>query len=528
MMPKPDPTADSDLVPDSVIPHEHLPPLKYRELPEPVAWRKMLGPSIILAGLSLGSGEYILWPYITYKSGFVFFWACLLGVVTQFFINMEIERWTLATGESAITGFCRLSRHWAWIMLALNIIPWAWPGWATGAANLASWLMFDPTITELPGGGWQIETHYATAIAIGGLLLVGVVLTSGPVVYNTVEKIQTVLVAMILFLVVVIAGATIRVDAVVAMLGGALSIGQMPDLPKTGLSVMELLGALAFAGAGGTMNLGQSNLIKDKGYAMGRYIGRITSPLTGNEEAIPSTGFHFPHTAENMSRWRAWWRAANLEHFFSFLCTCVVCLVLMALIAYSLYYDSNGQLKPETAKFGKDMAFVWGQASVLRELSPFGLPLGTLLKFCFLLMGVAILFTTELGVLDVAARISTDIVKVNWLRENDRWPASRLYFLFLWGEILLGISILLSPTVLGLKELKEPLFLLKTSAAMNGGVMFVYSIILLYLNSKILSRSLSISPLRFVMLIWSSALFGYFTIQAVRLSVWPYLLGLLS
>ena len=200
----------------------------------------------------------------------------------------------------------------------------------------------------------------------------------------------------------------------------------------------------------------------------------------------------------------------------------------MALIAYSLYYDSNGQLKPEMTKFGKDMAFVWGQASVLRELSPFGLPLGSVLKFCFLLMGVAILFTTELGVLDVAARISTDIVKVNWLRENDRWPASRIYFLFLWGEILLGVGILLAPTALGLKELKEPLFLLKTSAAMNGGVMFVYSVILLYLNSKILSRSLSMSPLRFVMLIWSSAFFGYFTIQAVRLSVWPYLLGLSS
>ena len=41
---------------------------------------QMIGPSIILAGLALGSGEYILWPYITFRSGFVFFWAALLGV----------------------------------------------------------------------------------------------------------------------------------------------------------------------------------------------------------------------------------------------------------------------------------------------------------------------------------------------------------------------------------------------------------------------------------------------------------------
>ena len=39
----------------------------------------------------------------------MFLWAAVLGVVNQFFINMEIERYTLATGETALTGF---SRYW--------------------------------------------------------------------------------------------------------------------------------------------------------------------------------------------------------------------------------------------------------------------------------------------------------------------------------------------------------------------------------------------------------------------------------
>ena len=58
----------------------------------------------ILAGLALGSGEFIFWPYITYKAGFIFFWACMLGVCTQFFLNMEIARWTLVTGEPPSTA----------------------------------------------------------------------------------------------------------------------------------------------------------------------------------------------------------------------------------------------------------------------------------------------------------------------------------------------------------------------------------------------------------------------------------------
>ncbi|MAG93322.1 MAG: hypothetical protein CMJ48_06180, partial [Planctomycetaceae bacterium] len=330
-----------DLVPDVVIPHKNLPPLRYRDLPEPIFWKKMAGPSIVLAGLALGSGEFILWPYLTYKIQFVFFWACVLGVITQFFLNMEIERWTLATGESAITGFCRLSKHWAWAFLLMNIIPWAWPAWATGAGNMLGWTIWGKGNVP-PLGSFSMGTVFG----IAGLILAGVILTAGPVVYNMVEKIQTFLVSFILVVVVILAVIVVRADAIVALLDGATRIGEMPDLEASGLTLMGLLGALAFAGAGGTTNLGQSNFIKDKGYGMGRYIGRITSPITGQEEATSDTGYHFRHTPENMRRWKLWWRAANIEHFFSFYLTCMVCLVLMTLICYSLLYDASGTLKP--------------------------------------------------------------------------------------------------------------------------------------------------------------------------------------
>ncbi len=490
-----------DLVPDDVIPHRLLPPLKYRDMPEPIPWQNMVGPSIILAGLALGSGEYIMWPKIVHSTGFVFFWACVLGVVTQFFVNLEIERWTLATGESAITGFCRLSKQWSWIFLILNVVPWAWPGWATGSAQIASWMIFGPWMHEVAGKTVQ-DSYYTAPIAIALLLLSGIVLTSGPVVYNTVEKLQTWLVGLILVLVAIIGCCVIRTDAILALLNGVWNFGAMPDLAGTGLTTSTLLGALAFAGAGGTMNLSQSNYIKDKGYGMGRYIGRITSPLTGNEEAISETGYHFRHTPANMARWKIWWRAANVEHFCSFLMTCIACLTMLALISYSLFYDHAGQLRPEGQGVGKGLSFVWAQGVLLGQH-----PFGWFLKPAYLIAGMALLLTTELGVLDASSRISADIVKVNFLRDNDRWSVSRLYFCFLWGEIALGSAILLNIT-------DEPLAQLQTAAAMNGMVMFLYSLLLLYLNAKILPRSLSITPVRFVAMVWSSAFFGYFTWQA--------------
>jgi len=43
------------------------------------------------------------------------------------------------------------------------------------------------------------------------------------------------------------------------------------------------------------------------------------------------------------------------------------------------------------------------------------------------------------------------------------------------------------------------------------------------MNNKILSRSLSMSPLRFVAIIWSCAFFGYFAFMVMKLEVLPFL-----
>jgi hypothetical protein len=489
-------------VPEDVLPAGELPPLRYRELPEPIPIRKMIGPSVILAGLALGSGEFVIWPYITYQSGFIFFWACLLGVATQYFLNLEIIRWSLATGESAVTGFTRLSRHWAWIFLFLNIVPWMVPAWATGAAQLISWL------------GWGVDgdplaSPYVTHLAVASLFACGIVLTAGKVVYETVEKVQFVLVALVLVLVVVLAFWLVvaegRGDAVAAQLQGAVNFGAVPDFTEQ-LTPAVLLGALAFAGVGGTLNLGQSNYVKDKGYGMGKYIGRITSPITGQEEAMSEVGYHFPHTPENLQRWRRWWRSARTEHFLTFFLTCVVCLILLTLVSYCLFYNPDGTPNAHVGQYEKGgMSFVWGEAVELERL------LGPTVKVLFLLMGVAILLTTEFGVLDAATRVSTDIVKVSWLRDSSRWTESRLYYVFLWGLILLGTLILLDP-----KQRISAFGLFKFSAAMNGGVMFIYSGLLLYLNRFKLPSAVRMGWAQVLILTWSTLFFGYFSFMTLK------------
>src|SRR5690606_16215865 len=123
-----------------------------------------------------------------------------------------------------------------------------------GAGEIISWLLYGP-VEPLKDGMATYAAKHSALFGIAGLWLVGLVLTAGPVVYNTVAKSQTFLVATILVLVLVLSVFVVRLDAVTSMARGLGNIGGMPNLASSDLSLMTLLGALAFAGAGGTMNL---------------------------------------------------------------------------------------------------------------------------------------------------------------------------------------------------------------------------------------------------------------------------------
>ncbi len=60
--------------------------------PEPVSLKKLIGPSFVILALGLGSGEVILWPYLTANYGLGIAWGAILGITFQYFMNMEIKK----------------------------------------------------------------------------------------------------------------------------------------------------------------------------------------------------------------------------------------------------------------------------------------------------------------------------------------------------------------------------------------------------------------------------------------------------
>ncbi|MGH9369936.1 MAG: Nramp family divalent metal transporter, partial [Vicinamibacterales bacterium] len=267
------------------VPNGNLPPMPYRDMPEPLPLGKVLGPSVILAGLGVGSGEYILWPFMASTVGLGFLWAAVLGVTVQYFLNMEIERYTLATGETAVAGFVRFWKPWGVLFCLFTIVPNMWPGWATSGVTI---------LTFLIGGG------NVPLITIGVLIASGVALTVSPVVYQTLERAQFFKVGLTLVFLAIALVAAIGASAWADLPQMIIQIGRLPDTNVIPVSLV--LSGLVFAGAGGVNNLAQSNWIRDKGFGMGVYIPRIVSPITGEEVAAPATGSMVRQDAENLRR----------------------------------------------------------------------------------------------------------------------------------------------------------------------------------------------------------------------------------
>jgi hypothetical protein len=442
-----------------------------RELPEPARLRKLIGPSVILVGVGVASGEYILFPYIASKAGLAFLWAAFLGVALQYFINMEIERYTLATGQTAITGFQRLWKPWGLILVLMALLATTWPGWATSAATIATFLF---------GGG------DANVIAIGALLAIGVVLTSSPVVYQTVERLEFLKVGALLLFIVIALFAAVGSNAYGHLDQTVTSFGTFPNE----IELAILVGALAAAGAGGANNLVQSNWIRDKGFGMGRYAPRIVSPITGEEEAALSGQlYRFPQDEGNLSRWREWWRRANLEQAVSFVFVAAMSIAAFSLIAYATVFN-NPNLPSES-----------GFDFISLEADQLDAKVGEWFGTLFLAIGTVSLFAAALGIVDYVSRLVADVVRVSYTARSARWTESRLYFAVVWTMVIVGSLILLA-------GFDQPLVLVTISTVLGGVIMVVYSCLLLFTNRRYMPNALKLRGYRLLAIVAAVLILG--------------------
>lgn len=453
-------------------------PLQSADLPPKTkSFWQLVGPGAILVGLSIGSGELIMWPVIVAQFGAGMIWAAALGVFTQYWVNQELGRYTLATGESVYTGFARVWRGFAPLFIVLNVAGWILPGWAVASGGALKAL-----VVGIHGcGGPAVWTWISFGVV--ALLLFGPKL-----VYACVEKTEMILVAVVTVGLVIVAVCVADASTWAQVGRGLIHFGYIdPHIPME-----QFFAGLVFAGAGGTSNVFLNYYLRDKNLGMGARAPKIVNPLRASEEKLPSTGFVCPPTEKNAARWRQWFAHWRLDQavFFWFLNT----LTIMLFIVGALAVLRPRHLVPQ----GFEVAVT--QANILREIM--GRPGWVLM----LVVAFATLFSTQLSLVDGVARTISDILYVNY-----GWAKKRP--LSWWYAVIAGGWILVGCLLAGFKF--PPLLLLITGACMGGVAMAVYCPMTLYLNTRSLPKELQPGWVSKLFLIWATLLYSVFAVYTL-------------
>jgi|AntRauTorcE11897_2_1112592.scaffolds.fasta_scaffold04753_3 hypothetical protein len=452
---------------------------KELDLPKVPKLKYVVGPSAIMLGASLGSGETLFWPTLVARFGWALFGLFLVAAFVHFVVNTEIQRWTLATGESIFRGMERLHPAIPLALLVGGFASLGWPGWAASAAKIGA-------------AGLSLETYSVFGAEIVGWRLLGIVLMLfiwltyqlAPLMYNIVEKFQLLLVTASIFFAVLLFALVGSVETI-------LSVPSNLTLPGEQLQVETvaiLLGALAYAGAGGYLNLSQSLWIREKGYGMGRYQGRIKNPFAGDDpETVHRNGFSFVPNRINLERWRGWWRVTQLEHLLTFFVGLVVVTTILTLVVFTYAAGSTGTAVD-----------IW-----LVDVIPMVGPLASIVIYTLLFLA---LFTTEYAIVESFVRNSSDIIYELYGRDAG-WSLPRLFWALLTVFCGWGIAILFSPL-----SVENPFGLLVVGASMSGLMMWPYILAVQLVNTVRLPEHTMPGWGRIVSMWFAAGFFGYFSV----------------
>ena len=450
-------------------------PATYPDLPKPPSLWKSIGPSFVLLGMALGSGELIMWPYLTARYGLGLLWGALLGISLQYVLNTEIMRYTLAWGESVFVGWRKLWKYLpVWFILS-TAIPWSIPGFSSAVAAI-----FHHLLPNVP-------------VAVAGvffLLITGLLLSMGKSAYHTMEKFQKISILIsVSFLVILTLGMAHYHDWIAAM-GGLVGQGEGWKFFPPAVSLMAFLGAFAYSGAGGNLNLAQSYYVKEKGLGMAQRLPKITALFGARHQEHLLTGQTFSMTAANMKTWKKWWWLISTEHLIVFWGLGLISIIFLAVLAYTTVHNH-----PQVA--GSNLQFLFLEAGVI------GSQTWPLIRVWFLVVGMLMLFSTQLGVMASSARIISENLILLTKPLTTPVKLSRLYYMVLWTQLALGMVILL----LGFSE---PQYLLTLGAVLNAFAMLGGFILILILNKKSLPLELQPKLGRTILLVLGIIVFAVF------------------
>lgn len=462
-------------------------------LPKGLGWLGVVGPGVIVLGLSIGSGEFLLGPATFVKHGLSLLWVTLVAIFFQTMFNLELMRYTMATGEPVFTGFMRTrpsAKAWGVFYAVLFFLQTGWPAWAATAAG-AIFFLFEKRLAA------PADASVVYYIGCTSFLLCVFVLLFGRRIERTLELLNWVLVSCVLgsllVLALVFVPAHTWIAAVAGFAGFDSTRGSFNFLPA-GVDFILLAALVAYSGAGGVTNITLANWARDKGYGMGERAGYIPAAVGGKRVHLAHTGFIFTPSDDAMRRWRGWWRIVKADQWGVFFAGAVLGMALPALL-YVTFLPRGTDIR------GLGIAAALAQS--MGEHS------GPLLAGAIAFLGAWLLLKTQLDSVEAMTRAVTDIL----------WTGSTRVRAWRGGDVrAVYYTVLAAVAVWGMIALRlaQPIVLLQLGANVAGAVFIIASLHLLYINTTLLPMELRPSYGRRAALVGMALFYGFFVALSIN------------
>lgn len=465
--------------------------------PKPLSWKNwasFIGPGIVMMGIQIGGGEWLLGPAVTAKYGGGLMWIATVAIILQVFYNIECGRYALYCGEPIFTGFMRCwpgPMFWVGLMLLLNSSSLI-PGLSTHGAAMITALILDrpPTLEDR----WII-----TPLAYVCLFGVAFPVLLGGKVYNMLQGIMTAKVAIVLGFCLVLGVTCVSPANWFSVFSGFLKFGNVPvsdghggevltngfvywfehgKWPLMSTTSLIVIGAFAgYAGGGGLANSTYSNFVRDKGWGMGSQVGAIPSAIGGRSVALSHVGKVFDLTEENRRRWSGWWRYVMTDQVLVWAPGCFMGMALPALL--SMQFASHSTITNEQASVAQSVITADG----LRNAG-FSPVLAKVLWIAALFTGLMVMLPSQMSIVDDFSRRWTDAIWSASSRvRNTMQPhqVKSIYYIILGAYVLWSFvcTFLFSYAPRGMTDF---------IANFNNLALGVTSFQLLWINHKLLPR----------------------------------------
>lgn len=277
------------------IPAGVLPPYTVGELPPaPGGWRRWLGvvgPGVLLAGASIGSGEWLTGPAVTAQYGGTLLWLATLSILGQVFANLEMLRYTVYCGEPIVVGFFRSRpgpRLWTFCYALLDFAA-IWPfNVASAAVALAAVFL-----GHLPSAGQNVpllavsEPTFIKVLSYVLFLGAFVPLIFGGTIYKMLLRIFTFKLVVVLVYLTFFALLTVSATNAWEIIAGFVRFGQVPLRAQTVIAdrhftITQEEGATTYI-LKGTMDAGRPTVVA----FTGRTSAAVQNYLTMREDEVP-------------------------------------------------------------------------------------------------------------------------------------------------------------------------------------------------------------------------------------------------